>query len=232
MPQKTLLAIGAHHDDCEYAAGGLILKAVQRGYRVVLVMLTGDHASWKPTADRPAEVRRRLLDLAGDMGVEKRFYDWGYHQLRYDDHFLRPLVELAVELNPQIALIHWPHDYWPDHEIAWRLAKHALWFPHGPPMERMASRPSPRLLAFEAGPNQTDPSVPFRPDVYIDVSDVMDRVAAIIRRVDSIASGQEISGPSSHELDKLGKCKVRGSECDVAYAEAFLALKKWPQELL
>ena len=121
-PEKTMLVVGAHHDDCEYAASGLILKAVSKGYRVVLVTLTGEHSSWAPTAGREKEVRAGLLKVAADMGVEKRFYNWGYHHLRYDDSGIQPLTELAVELKPQIALIHWPHDYWPDHEAAGRIS--------------------------------------------------------------------------------------------------------------
>ena len=228
-PEKTMLVVGAHHDDCEYAASGLMLKAVSKGYRVVLVTLTGDHSSWSPTAGREQEVRAGLLKVAADMGVEKRFYNWGYHHLRYDDSGIRPLTELAVELKPQIALIHWSHDYWPDHEAAGKISKHALWFPHG--LFRDVKM-NTRIFAFEAGPNQIDPAVEFRPDTYIDISDVMEKVREVIRRIDGVVAGKEITGPSGHELDKSAKSRVRGSECGVAYAEAFVALKKRPQDIL
>lgn len=229
MSDKTMLVIGAHHDDCEYAAGGLILKAVSRGYRAVLTTLTGNHSSWKPTAGRSEEVRQGLLRIAQDMGVEKRFYDWGYHQIRYNDEAIRVLTELAVEVKPRIALIHWPHDYWPDHEAAGKVGKHAVWFAHG--LFRDVALDT-RLFAFEAGANQTDPAVPFRPDTFVDISDVMDRVREVIRRIDGVIAGKESTGPSCHELDKAAKCRLRGSECGVAYAEAFVALKKRPQDIL
>ena len=164
MSDKTLLVIGAHHDDCEYAACGLILKAVAKGYRVVLVTLTGDHSSWAPTSGREKEVHEGLLRIAKSIGTEKRFYDWGYHQVRYDDKGIRLLTELTVELKPQVGLIHWPHDYWPDHEAAGKLSKHALCFPHG--LYRDAKL-NTRVYMYEAGPNQTDPAVPFRPDMYV-----------------------------------------------------------------
>ena len=229
MADKTLLVVGAHHDDCEYAASGLILKAVKKGYRVVLVTMTGDHSSWGPTAGREEEVRRGLLEIARDMGAEKRFYNWGYHQIRYNDDGIRVLTELAVEVKPQIALIHWPHDYWPDHEAAGKLGKHALWFAHG--LFRDVNL-GVRLFMFEAGANQTDPAVQFRPDTYLDISDVMDKVREVIRRIDGVIGGKELTAPSCHELDKAAKSRLRGSECGVAYAEAFLALKKAPQEIL
>lgn len=229
MPAKTLLVVGAHHDDTEYACGGLILKAVKRGYRVVLVDMCGNHDSWAPTAGREAEVHQGLLDLAAEMGCEKRFFDYGYHQIRYNDEAIKLITDLVVELQPDIGLIHWPHDYWPDHEACGKVGKHALWFPHGlyPQM-----RSTPKIMAYETGPNQTDPAVPFRPDVYIDITAEMDEVCRVIRRLDEIAGGQRLDGPSGHELDKLAKSRVRGGESGVAYAEAFVNLRKWPQDVL
>jgi LmbE family N-acetylglucosaminyl deacetylase len=229
MSAKTLLAVGAHHDDTEYAAGGLILQAVHQGWRVVLVDLCGDHSSWEPTAGREDEVRAGLLAIAADMGVEKRFYEWRYHHLYHEERTVEIIAELVAELQPDLGLIHWPHDYWPDHAAAGRLCQHALRFPHA---LRPGLQPVPRILMYETGANQTDPAVTFRPDVYIDVSAEMDRVCAIIHRLDEVASGQPIAGPSSHEQDKRAKSRLRGAECGVMYAEAFAAVQKWPQDIL
>lgn len=226
---QTLLIVGAHHDDCEYAAGGLIQLALRRGWRVVLTMLTGDHASWAPTAGREAEVRAALSALAAEMGVDKRFYHWGYHQVRYGDEAIRAVTDLVVEVQPDLALVHWPHDFWPDHEATGKVGRHALRFPHGLyPTARAANR----ILAFEAGPNQVDPAVPFAPDVYVDVTAVLEDALRVIHRLDEIASGQTLEGPTGHEQDKLAKCRVRGGECGVTYAEAFVSLRKWPQEIV
>jgi LmbE family N-acetylglucosaminyl deacetylase len=232
MDAKTLLVIGAHHDDCEYGAAGLALKAVARGYRVVMVTLAGDHASWKPTSTRLLAVRQGLLDIARDMGVEKRFYDWAYHSVLYDEKGLRALTELVEELDPAIALAQWPYDYWPDHEAAGRLSRHALWFPSRAFGGRGGRDSRPRVFFYEAGAGQSDPAVPFRPDTYVDITAEMDRVNRIIRRLDEVASGRAYDAPTSHELDKQARARLRGSECAVAYAEAFLAMRKAVQDIL
>lgn len=237
MSTKTLLAIGAHHDDTEYAGGGLILQAVRKGWRVVCVDLCGDHGSWEPTAGREEEVRRSLHDLAASMGVEKRFYDWRYHHVYHEERAVELMAELVAELQPDLGLIHWPHDYWPDHAAAGKLSQHALRFPHslGPDRARAlghALRSVPRILMYEAGANQVDPAVTFCPDVYVNISAEMDQVCANIHRLDEIAGGKPLEGASGHAIDKRAKSRLRGAECGVTYAEAFVAVQKWPQELL
>ncbi len=229
MAEKTLLAIGAHHDDTEYACGGLIVQAVRRGWRVVSVDMCGDHGSWQPTVGREDAVRDRLLEVSAIMGVEKRFFGWRYHHLYYEEEAVQRLAQLVADLQPDLGLIHWPHDYWPDHVAAAKIGLHAMRFPHS---LRVNLEPVPRILMFETGPNQTDPAVAFRPDVYVDITNEIDRACESIHELDEIASGEPIEGPSAHELDKRAKSRLRGGECGVAYAEAFVAVQNWPQNIV
>ena len=60
-------------DDCEVSAGGLIIKAVNKGHRVVLVNCASDYSTWCVTKGREKDVREKILRKAKEMGVEKRF---------------------------------------------------------------------------------------------------------------------------------------------------------------
>lgn len=53
---KTILGIGAHYDDCVFVIPGIMLRAVRKNYRVVILSLIGTTA----TGNRRRGGRRRL----------------------------------------------------------------------------------------------------------------------------------------------------------------------------
>jgi len=58
--KRTILVIGAHLDDCEIGAGGVIAKAVRKGHRVVLLNVASDYSTWRTTKGREKEIRQAL----------------------------------------------------------------------------------------------------------------------------------------------------------------------------
>ena len=80
-PRRTILVIGAHYDDCEIGAGGLIFKALKMGHRVVLLNVVGDYSTWRVTKGRESRYREQNVAQALAMGVEKRYLEFGYQQV-------------------------------------------------------------------------------------------------------------------------------------------------------
>ena len=79
---KTVLAIGAHYDDCVFGIPGILLTAVRKHYRVVILSLIGDYSNWSPTKGREKEFVAGTVAISKDYGAEMHYLDYASH--RYD----------------------------------------------------------------------------------------------------------------------------------------------------
>lgn len=68
--RKTIVAVGAHMDDCWYGMGGMALKATACGHRVVMVQGVGLYRTWPTVRGRADEIKPLLQDLADRTNVE------------------------------------------------------------------------------------------------------------------------------------------------------------------
>jgi len=186
---KTFLAVGAHMDDAEIGAGGVLIQAVRAGHRAVIVTVVSDYATWQPTVGREEQTKRALVALAQKHGFEKRFLDYPYHQIDGGDLDLkRKLAEIYVELKPEVAFIHHSEDHWPDHVACGKASHDAFLFSHGL-TGNLGIQRCPLIYAYDVSPAQT---YHFEADVYDDVTDVMPEYMDLLAGTDSCLSGQPV----------------------------------------
>jgi LmbE family N-acetylglucosaminyl deacetylase len=208
---KTFLAVGAHMDDAEIGAGGVLIQAVRAGHRVVIVTVVSDYTTWLPTRGREAQTKRDLLALAQRFGYEKRFLDYAYHQIDGGNLGLkRKLAQIYVELKPDVAFIHHHEDHWPDH-VACATASHdAFLFSHGL-SDDLSIRRCPLIYSYDVTPAQT---YHFEADAYYEVTSVMPHYMELIAGTDSCLSGRPVEEVVRHELRALdgssGPLRVSG----------------------
>lgn len=201
MP-KTFLAVGAHMDDAEIGAGGVLIQAARAGHRVVVVTVVSDYSSWAPTIGREERVKGELVECDRRFGIEKRFLDYPYHVIDGGDLDLkRKLAQLYVELKPDAAFIHHHEDHWPDHVACAKACHDAFLFSHGLSGDLTEQR-CPLIYSYTVTPIQT---YHFAPDVYYDVTEVMQDYMALLSHTDSCLSGKPVDEIVNYEFKILGK---------------------------
>ncbi len=102
-----LISIGAHPDDVEVGAGGVLIDAARRGYRCGLVILTQGEMGTGGTPEIRAQEVRDAADILGADILAT--FDWGDTRLEDSyDHRL-DLARVIRAARPKIILAPYPH---------------------------------------------------------------------------------------------------------------------------
>jgi LmbE family N-acetylglucosaminyl deacetylase len=206
-----LLIIGAHSDDAEIACGGTIAKAVASGHEVRLLVLS--HSAF---ANYDGEVRRTrdqaltesvaAGEILGLHGIET--LDYPTADVPYGSEIVGRIEEHVNNLNPDVILAHWPNDTHQDHR-------------RGALASLAAARWYPSVVMFEPMMPSGRSYVPFRPQLYVDVTGFVDQKVAALK---AHVSQYERFGDDWIEAVQA-RCRLRGFEMGVRYAEAFEAVR-------
>jgi len=185
---STAFAIAAHPDDIEFFMSGTLMLLKQVGYEIHY-MNVANGCCGTPEYDREtiAEIRRNeamsASEFAGAVYHESICDDLG---IFYDKSTLAKLASVVREVAPEIILAHSPADYMEDHMNAARLTVTAAFargmpnFDVDPPRDPVTNK----VTIYHAQPfSHTDPlRQSVTPDMYIDVSDTMERKAEMLSR--------------------------------------------------
>ncbi|WP_033340216.1 PIG-L deacetylase family protein [Catenuloplanes japonicus] len=193
----SLVALGAHPDDVEIAAGGLLLQlaAANPGLRVRYVLATG-------TPARQAEARAAAAAFL--PGAEITFDLGGLPDGRLPAHWdaVKDQVEAAArEARPDLVIAPWSGDAHQDHRALGTLAPTAF---------RDAL-----VLHYEIPKWDGDLG---RPSVYLPMPDeTARRKVALLHAHFPSQAGRDWWDDEVF----LGLARLRGMECRSRYAEAF-----------
>lgn len=227
--RPTLLALGAHYDDCVFGIPGIMLKALRKGYRVVIVAMIGDYANWAPAQGREREILDGTVTICREYGAELRYMDFASHRYEVTDETKRAVAEVVAELQPDIAFHLWPHDRHRDHVVAAPLSTVAL--RQAGALLNRSYRPPRRVYAYDNGPGHT---IGFVPDTYVDVTEEWPEAMEWLARFMRLAFRRPFApdAPEGPLLTKHTLAAYRGAECRVRYAEAVQAQDRYPLEIL
>ena len=151
MTEVDLLFFGAHPDDVELAAGGMVARAVRDGLRVGMIDLTRGEMGTRGTAATRQREARAAAKILGAKFREQ--LDFGDGNLRTGREEELELIELLRRTRPKLVFAPYPDDRHPDHTRTGSLVTEASFYAGLRALKTasVAHRPQPRPARLVAG---------------------------------------------------------------------------------
>ena len=206
-----ILVVGAHLDDIELACGGTLAKAIGAGHEVKTIIMSQsgytnyDGKVMRKNDDAVIEGTNALHAL-GITDIE--ILDFPTKNIPYDSTTIDAIDTRIAEFDPDVIFCHHPFD---THQAHVGVSKSTI----------SAARRKNTVFMFEPIAPSGRSYVPFKPQMYVDITDVMDK------KVESLKL-------HTTEYHKFGEewitgvtCRAgfRGYEIGKPYAEAFEVLR-------
>ena len=178
---KRLLVIGAHPDDAEFHAGGLMLSQARRGSRIGILSLT-DGSAGHQSMDRPAlAARRRAEALAAAQILDADVDVWNQPDGQLTDcSALREDLVVAIrQFDPDLIVTHRPYDYHPDHRACAKLVQDACYLLRVPNIQPDLPVLGEDPVVLQMCDFFTRP-VPFHADVVMSIDNDFDAILELL----------------------------------------------------
>lgn len=201
-----LMAIMAHPDDAEIWCGGTLILHAEKGDDVCIRIL-----SYTEDSERGREAQVS----AQQLGCKVECFGMEDTCIRDTDEAVIRLSQSIRSFQPDTIITHWHDDMHPDHEATFQIVRRAL-------LQNILvkhvenTRFFPRIFCCDSL-SSIGLHGPFKPDRYVDVTDIWDRKLGAINL--------HQSQPLWFYLDKIDKqCLAHGEKFGVPRAEGFLYL--------
>jgi len=171
-----VIMIGAHPDDCDGDGGGTAILMASMGMAVKFVSVTNGDAGHQTTGGG-ALAKRRMAE-AKEAGTR---FGVTYDVLDNHDGELTPNLDVRLQIirkirewNADVVIAPRPNDYHPDHRYTGVLVQDAAYMVTVPNVAPDVAplKKNPVFLYFE---DRFQRPNPFRPDVTVDISSVIDK---------------------------------------------------------
>lgn len=177
----NLVFVGAHPDDGDVHAGGVLAKAARDGANVTLISLTSGNAGHQSeTPERLASRRAEEARLAGaSIGAEYIVLDHPDGRLEPTVAVREELIGLLRQLAPDLLLTLRPWDYHADHRACGQLVMDAS-FLLGVPLIRPNVPPLREMPVIAYVFDRFRVPAPFRPDIAVAIDDAVEAKLAMV----------------------------------------------------
>lgn len=207
-----ILAVGAHLDDIEIACGGTLAKAIKSGHQVkVLIMSKSGYSNKEGNVQRSDDVAveegTNALHVLGIHNIE--ILDFPTKDIPFVSDVVNAIDVCMSEYNPSIIFTHHPFD---THQAHVGVSNATI----------AAARRKNTVFFYEPITPSGRSYVAFRPQLYVDIEDTIDK------KIDSLRehkSEYNKFGAEDWIIGVHSRCGFRGYEIGKKYAEAFEVLR-------
>lgn len=198
---KTVVAIGAHHDDIEIGCAGTLLNLRDKGYRIILIVLT-DGGNWK---DKDKDIRKIEQDRSGKMlGADSIYYlNEKDGKLQVTSNIIDELSNILYKENPDIIFTHYGDDTHQDHRNA--------------NMITLSANKNKNIIMY-----QSVSSINFIANIFFDITECFDDKVKVLNCFESQVRKYNLRGDSLIDsIEIFGK--INGKKIGKKFAEGFIA---------
>jgi LmbE family N-acetylglucosaminyl deacetylase len=205
----SVICVGAHPDDPESGCGGTLARYAAAGHVVRIVYLTrGERGIEGKSLEEAAHIRTLEAEAACVvLRVTPVFFGQVDGATEVTKPHMAAMTKLLGDAKPDVVFLHWPVDTHPDHQAASLLGLRAC----------MALR-TPSVFFFEV--NAGSQTGAFRPDTYVDISEMVEKKKAALLA----HASQDGAGIWRRHHEPMANW--RGRESGALAAEGFVRLPR------
>ena len=219
---NKVLVVAVHADDETLGCGGTLLKHKAQGDEIYWLLLTG------PTLNHPShfteeriqarkEITNRINNAYNFNGLEYlELPTQLLHTLDLRD-IIKRISEVFKRIHPNIIYTMFANDVHSDHRVAFDAVYSCTKSFRYPFIEKIYMMEALSETEFALAV----PAKTFIPNVYVDITDYIDRKLEIMQ----LYPKEVMAEPYPRSLSSIkAQARVRGSRAGVMYAEAFMLL--------
>lgn len=225
----NIAVVTAHPDDAEYLMAGTIIKYVEKGHKVSIIICTnGDIGSPFVSKEEIAKIRK-AEGIAGAeyMGADAIFLDYHDEFMPDNEESRLKIMDALRKVRPDVVFTHHYSDISnADHRVVANIVLDMSYLIVAKNIvtnhKEMDKSPAFYYMDIAGG-------VKFEPNEFVDISDVIDKKREAFSKHKSQIDWMEKLGAGHVLNNMLTQSNFRGFQCGCEYAEAFISLNIYPR---